>query len=70
MRYEDARRLSEDEIAIYRRMHGLLSAEEMRGIRERFNLTQAEFGELLRLGAKHAYGVGVNGVGGNVRTGG
>ena len=51
LRYEDARRLSEDAIAIYRRKHGLLSASEMRAIRERFNLTQAEFGTLLRLGA-------------------
>jgi putative zinc finger/helix-turn-helix YgiT family protein len=51
LRYEDARRLSEDAIAIYRRKHGLLSASEMRAIRERFKLTQAEFGTLLRLGA-------------------
>jgi putative zinc finger/helix-turn-helix YgiT family protein len=51
LRYEDARRLSEDAIAIYRRMHGLLSARGMRAIRERFKLTQAEFGTLLRLGA-------------------
>ena len=51
LRYEDARRLSEDAIAIYRRKHGLLSASEMRAIRERFKLTQAQFGTLLRLGA-------------------
>ena len=51
LRYEDARRLGEDAIAIYRRKHGLLSASEMRAIRERFKLTQAEFGTLLRLGA-------------------
>jgi putative zinc finger/helix-turn-helix YgiT family protein len=51
LRYEDARRLSEDAIAIYRRKHGLLSARGMRAIRERFKLTQAEFGTLLRLGA-------------------
>lgn len=51
VRYEDARRLNEDAVGIYRRKHGLLSASEMRAIRERFNLTQAEFGSLLRLGA-------------------
>jgi putative zinc finger/helix-turn-helix YgiT family protein len=51
LRHEDARRLSEDAIARYRRKHGLLSAGEMRAIRERFKLTQAEFGALLRLGA-------------------
>jgi len=47
---EDARRLDQDAIATYRRKHGLLSAAEMRAIRERFDLTQAEFGGLLRLG--------------------
>ena len=46
-----ARRLSEDAIALYRRKHGLLSADQIRAIRERFDLTQAEFGRLLRLGA-------------------
>jgi putative zinc finger/helix-turn-helix YgiT family protein len=51
LRYEDTRRLNEDAIATYRRKHGLLSAGEMRAIRERFKLTQAEFGTLLRLGA-------------------
>lgn len=51
LRYQDARRLGEDAIAVYRRKHGLLSASEMRAIRERFELTQAEFGSLLRLGA-------------------
>ena len=51
LRFQDARRLSEDAIAIYRRKHDLLSAEQIRGIRERFRLTQAEFARLLRLGA-------------------
>jgi putative zinc finger/helix-turn-helix YgiT family protein len=51
LRYEDARRLSQDAIAIYRRRHGLLSADEIRAIRERFDLTQTELGRLLRLGA-------------------
>ena len=48
--YDDARRLDQDAIASYRRKHGLLSAAEMRAIRERFGLTQAEFGALLKLG--------------------
>jgi putative zinc finger/helix-turn-helix YgiT family protein len=51
LRPQDARRLSEDAIAIYRRKHGLLSADQIRAIRERFELTQAEFARLLRLGA-------------------
>lgn len=50
LRLQDARRLSADAIAIYRRKHGLLSADEMRGIRRRFGLTQAAFARLLRLG--------------------
>jgi HTH-type transcriptional regulator/antitoxin MqsA len=51
LRYEDARRLGEDAIAAYRRKHGLLSASEMRALRERFGLTQAQFASLLRFGA-------------------
>ncbi len=51
LRFEDSRRLGADAIAIYRRKHGLLSADEIRGVRERFNLTQADFARLLRLGA-------------------
>lgn len=51
LRFEDSRRLGADAIAIYRRKHGLLSADEIRGIRERFDLTQADFARLLRLGA-------------------
>lgn len=51
LRSQDARRLSEDAIAFYRRRHGLLSADQIRAIRGRFDLTQAEFARLLRLGA-------------------
>ena len=51
LRFQDARRLGEDAVAIYRKKHGLLSADEIRAIRERFDLTQAELGRLLRLGA-------------------
>ena len=35
---------------VYRRAHGLLSADEIRAIRERYGLTQAELARLLRLG--------------------
>lgn len=51
LRYRDSRRLGEDAIAIYRRKHGLLSADEIRALRERFDLTQADLARLLRLGA-------------------
>jgi putative zinc finger/helix-turn-helix YgiT family protein len=51
LRFQNSKRLSEDAIAIYRKKHGLLSADELRAIRERFELTQAELARLLRLGA-------------------
>src|SRR5712692_5616447 len=51
LRFQDAKRLGEDAIAIYRKKHALLSADDIRGIRERFHLTQAELARLLRLGA-------------------
>jgi putative zinc finger/helix-turn-helix YgiT family protein len=51
LRFQDARRLHEDAIAIYRRKHGLLSADEIRATRQRLHLTQAELARLLRLGA-------------------
>jgi putative zinc finger/helix-turn-helix YgiT family protein len=51
LRFQDSKRLSQDAIAIYRKKHGLLSADEMRAVRERFHLTQAELARLLRLGA-------------------
>ena len=51
LRFEDARRLSTDAIAIYRRKHGLLSADEIRAIRKSFGLTQRELARLLRLGS-------------------
>lgn len=44
-------RLSEDALAIYRKRHELLSADEIRAIRDQFNLTQADLARLLRLGA-------------------
>jgi putative zinc finger/helix-turn-helix YgiT family protein len=50
LRFQDAKRLHEDAIAIYRKRHGLLSADEIRAIRERYSLTQADLARLLRLG--------------------
>jgi len=51
LRHRDSRRLGEDAAAIYRKKHGLLSAEEIRALRERLDLTQADLARLLRLGA-------------------
>ena len=51
LRFEDSKRLGQDALALYRRKHGLLSADDIRAIRERYNLTQAELANLLRLGA-------------------
>jgi putative zinc finger/helix-turn-helix YgiT family protein len=51
LRFEDSRRLQQDATAIYRKKHGLLSASQIRDIRERFGLTQGDFGRLLHLGA-------------------
>jgi HTH-type transcriptional regulator/antitoxin MqsA len=51
LRFSDARRLQEDAIAVYRKKHGLLSADAIRAIRERFGLTQSELARLLHLGA-------------------
>jgi len=51
LRFQDATRLHEDAIAVYRKKHGLLSADQIRAIRERFELTQADLARLLRLGA-------------------
>ncbi len=51
LRFQEAKRLHEDASEIYRRKHGLLSADEIRGVRERYNLTQTDLARLLRLGA-------------------
>ena len=50
LRFDDARRLRRRALEIYRGKYGLLSADEIRSIRERFGLTQAELARLLRLG--------------------
>ena len=54
LRFQDSKRLGEDAIARYRKKHGLLSADEIRALRDRFKLTQAELARLLRLGANTA----------------
>jgi putative zinc finger/helix-turn-helix YgiT family protein len=50
LRVEDARRLRERALDLYRGKYGLLTADEIRSLRERFGLTQAELARLLRLG--------------------
>jgi putative zinc finger/helix-turn-helix YgiT family protein len=50
LRADDARHLRERALDLYRKKYGLLTAEEIRSLRERFDLTQAELARLLRLG--------------------
>ena len=50
LRFDDARRLRQRALEIYRAKYGLLTAHEIRSIRERYALTQAELARLLRLG--------------------
>ena len=50
LRFDDARRLRQRALEIYRAKYGLLTADEIRSIRERYGLTQAELARLLRLG--------------------
>jgi putative zinc finger/helix-turn-helix YgiT family protein len=50
-RYDDAKQFHRDAIAIYRKKYGLLSADELRALREQLGLTQAELARLLHLGA-------------------
>jgi putative zinc finger/helix-turn-helix YgiT family protein len=51
LRFQEGKRLHEDAIEIYRKKHGLLSADEIRAIRTRLGLNQAALARLLRLGA-------------------
>ena len=51
LRFHEARRLGEDAVAIFRARHGLLSADEIRSLRKRHDLTQGELARLLHLGA-------------------
>ncbi|MEJ7731161.1 MAG: type II TA system antitoxin MqsA family protein [Polyangiaceae bacterium] len=47
---EAARRQTERAFTLHRQKHGLLSASDIRAIRRRFELTQADLAHLLRLG--------------------
>jgi putative zinc finger/helix-turn-helix YgiT family protein len=51
LRFDDARKLRHGALGRYRQKYGLLSADDIRSLRERFGLTQAELARLLRLGA-------------------
>jgi putative zinc finger/helix-turn-helix YgiT family protein len=51
LRLDDARKLRQRALEIYRQKYRLLSADDIRSTRERFDLTQAELARLLRLGA-------------------
>ena len=51
LRFDDARKLRHGALERYRQKYGLLSADDIRSLRERFGLTQAELARLLRLGA-------------------
>jgi len=50
LRFDEARHLREQALEIYRKKYDLLSAEDIRTIRERLRLTQAGLAKLLRLG--------------------
>lgn len=50
LRMDDARHLRERAIDLYREKYGLLTAAEIRALRARFHLTQAQLAHLLRLG--------------------
>ena len=51
LRRDHARQLREEALARYRQQHALLTAEEIRAVRERHGLAQAEMANILRLGA-------------------
>jgi len=51
LRRDHARSLREAALSRYRAAHGLLTGQEIRALRERHGLTQAQMAHLLRLGA-------------------
>jgi HTH-type transcriptional regulator/antitoxin MqsA len=51
LRRDHARALREEALARYRVAHGLLTGKEIRALRDRHGLTQAQLAGLLRLGA-------------------
>src|SRR5262245_29703887 len=48
LRFDEARRLHRQALALYRRKYGLLSSEEIRAVRERLRLTQGQLARLLK----------------------
>ena len=50
LRLDESRKLRENAIELYRKKYSLLSGDEIRSIRERNQLTQAQFASLLKLG--------------------
>ncbi len=50
LRYESARALQEHGVEVYRQRHDLLTAEEIRALRQQLGLTQAQLAALLQLG--------------------
>ena len=50
LRLDEGRHLREGALALYRTKHRLLSADEIRSLRERLRLTQSALAKLLRLG--------------------
>jgi len=50
LRLDESRKLREQAIELYRKKYHLLSGDEIRSLRERNDLTQAQFASLLRLG--------------------
>ena len=50
LRFHDAKALSQRALEICRQKYGLLSEEDIRHMRERLGMTQAELASLLRLG--------------------
>ena len=50
LRLDESRKPREKAIELYRKKHNLLSGDEIRSLRERNQLTQAQFASLLKLG--------------------
>ncbi len=50
LRLDESRKLRENAIELYRKKYSLLSGDEIRSIRERNQLTQAQFASLLKFG--------------------
>ena len=51
LRFDEAVQVHQHALELYRQKYGLLSVEDIRNLRERLDLKQAELAQLLRLGA-------------------